>query len=78
MQGWKLYELFMVKLKLTHKSLGKRKVGQLILSIYQQGKRILILQPKETSQNLEQVVWLPAGQEAFSLDASFAGFLLFE
>ncbi|HSV86316.1 MAG TPA: hypothetical protein VLH85_07055 [Levilinea sp.] len=43
-----------------------------------QGKRILIHQAWKTNENLEQVSWLPTGEEAFTLDTSFAGFLLLE
>jgi hypothetical protein len=43
-----------------------------------QGKRILIIHPGKASQNLEQVILLPACQKPFALDASFAGFLLLE
>ncbi len=43
-----------------------------------QGERILILKLGQTRQNLEQIILLPTRQEAFALDASFTGFLMFE
>jgi hypothetical protein len=48
------------------------------IALRSQGKRILILHLGQTSQDLKQVILLPTRQEAFTLDAPFAGFLLFE